>query len=148
MMKSKTHSAEILFVEDDEDDVLLLQHACKKAGILEQFTFFENGRRAVDALSIKLESGSKEIDPMLIFLDLNMPEMNGFEFLRWLRAQGRAGSIPVVILSTSENPADISLAYNLGANAYLVKSNTISELTEMISAARAFWLRYNHFARV
>lgn len=139
----------ILFVEDDGDDVLLLEHACKKAGIAEEKLFFRNGRMAIDYLAPPNDSGDNPAlsDPFLLFVDLNMPEMNGFEFLEWLRDHEAFRTAPVIVLSTSESARDICRAYELGANAYLIKPNSISELANMLSAARAFWVGYNSFAR-
>jgi CheY-like chemotaxis protein len=132
---------DILFVEDDEDDMLLIRHVCKKAGI-DRFNFAGNGKRAVEALEPRLKDRAGS-EPPVIFLDLNMPEMNGFDFLRWLRKDNGIHTVPVIILSTSENPSDMQTAYALGANAYLVKSSAIAELGNMISAAYSFWAHYN-----
>lgn len=127
-------------MEDDADDQMLLSLVCKKAG-LKSFSFADNGKRAVELLKPRIENKTS-IEPPLIFLDLNMPEMTGFEFLTWLRKEIGAHSVPVLILSTSENPHDMQAAYALGANAYLVKSNGLAELGKMISAAHEFWTRY------
>ena len=135
-----------LFIEDDEDDVLLLEHALKKAGINERKQFLANGRRAVEFLE-RGTSASSNRSPFLIFLDLNMPEMNGFDFLQWLRGNEAYQTTPVFILSTSENPRDIKRAYELQANAYLVKGNTLGELIAMLTSAHRFWATYNRFDR-
>ena len=135
------HARRILFVEDDDDDVFLIKRACRNLG-LDRLDFASNGKLAAEFLrSLMATAGTFEIP--LIFLDLNMPEMNGFEFLRWLRGEGPLRAVPVVIFSTSENPRDIESAYALGANAYMVKSSDTSELSKMISAADAFWRGYN-----
>ena len=136
----------ILFVEDDQDDILLFQLACKRTGIAESLNFFENGKRAVDFLKSKIQAANP--DRFLMFLDLNMPEMNGFEFLEWRRGVANLRAMPVIILSTSENPQDIAKAYDLGANAYLVKSSTIADLSGMLSAAHSFWIRHNRFVNL
>lgn len=132
-------SERVLFVEDDPDDVFLLQRACRKAGMTFPARFLSNGERAVEFLLPIFENDEAQARPELIFLDLNMPEMDGFEFLKWLRGDARASSIPVAILSTSENPEDMHKAYAAGANAYLVKANTVDGLARTISAALRFW---------
>ncbi|HEX7860960.1 MAG TPA: response regulator [Verrucomicrobiae bacterium] len=131
----------ILFVEDDADDALLLTHVCNRIGV-EQFSFATNGKEAADFLHSKIQRGMISEAP-LIFLDLNMPEMNGFEFLEWLRGKSEVYAMPVIVLSTSESPQDMKRAYALGANAYLVKSNALKELRETIAAAHTFWSKYN-----
>src|SRR5687767_5593595 len=135
-------SQRILFVEDDDDDVFLLKRVCMKMEI-DRFDFASNGRKAVELLKPLIESPAGSQEPPVIFLDLNMPEMNGFDFLRWARAAPRLQSSPVIVLSTSENPHDMQSAYALGANAYLVKTSDINELGNMISAANKFWRQYN-----
>jgi len=137
------NSENIVFVEDDADDIFLLKMACKKAGMTGSANFLENGRRAVEFFKPKLPLRENRSKPFLIFLDLNMPEMNGFEFLKWLRQEAAVSSVPVIILSTSENPMDIAKAYDVGANAYLVKANSIDDLTSLISVSLQFWTRLN-----
>ena len=139
-------SENIVFVEDDEDDIFLLKMACKRAGMAGVANFVENGKKAVEFLSPRLPARPNVSKPLLIFLDLNMPEMNGFEFLKWLRKDSANASVPVVILSTSENPMDIAKAYDFGANAYLVKASTIDELTSLISVSLQFWTSLNRYA--
>ena len=84
--------------------------------------------------------------PDCIFLDLNMPLMNGFEFLQWRRQQPVVSRIPVLILTSSENPQDIVDAYRLGANAYLVKPMAVPDLSSLLTSIHAFWFTHNHFA--
>jgi CheY-like chemotaxis protein len=134
-----------LFVEDDEDDVMLLRLACDRAGIGD-YAFAQNGKRALDLVRDNAPDFSRTHS--LIFLDLNMPEMNGFDFLRWLRKEAEVTTLPVIVLTTSENPRDIENAYSLGANAYLVKSTVFAELSKMISTAHTFWAQYNRFPDV
>jgi CheY-like chemotaxis protein len=131
---------DILFIEDDDDDVFLLKRVCKTLGI-EKISFAANGRRAIEYLKPRLSEGS--VGDSLIFLDLNMPEMNGFDFLRWFRGEAAMHTIPVIVLSTSENPIDMSTAYQLGANAYLVKAGDLKALTVMLQAAHTFWSQFN-----
>jgi len=132
--------ANLLFVEDDEDDVFMLKHVCKRIGI-EGTNFAANGRQAIEYLTAWFRQAGDEYP--IIFLDINMPEMNGFEFLRWLRGEAALPAIPVIILSTSESPQDMITAYKLGANAYLVKASALEELATMLGAAHNFWSRFN-----
>jgi CheY-like chemotaxis protein len=133
-------NSDILFVEDDDDDVFMLKHVCKKIGI-ERSTFVQNGRLAIEYLTSVFGKNADEYP--IIFLDINMPEMDGFAFLRWLRGEAALYSIPVIILSTSENPRDMTTAYKLGANAYLVKTSAIGDLAIMLAAAHQFWSGFN-----
>lgn len=133
-------TVKVLFVEDDEDDIFLLQRACDKAGLKEPKEFLPNGQVAADYLTDHAEVPRKL---RLIFLDLNMPLMGGLEFLNWLRQQPALAGIPVVVLTSSENPQDMRSAYELGANAYLVKPSSVAALTQLLATAQQFWLGYN-----
>jgi CheY-like chemotaxis protein len=133
----------ILLVEDDADDVFLIGHAFERAGLKDQISSAENGRAAV----VLFENFAAQPDckdaPEFILLDLNMPVMNGLDFLRWLRSNARWRTLPVVVLTTSEDPRDISAAYELGANAYLVKPSSPAAMTEMFKAVDSFWFSLN-----
>jgi CheY-like chemotaxis protein len=83
--------------------------------------------------------------PKLIFLDLNMPLMNGLEFLQWRSQRPELQTIPVIVLTSSENPQDVIDAYRLGANAYLVKPMSVTELSSLLKSIQAFWLTHNRF---
>lgn len=137
----------VLVVEDDKDDIFLLQHASKKAGMTGRMTFAENGKHAVELLqALQAQPVAGSHAPELILLDLNMPVMNGLDFLRWLRNEPAWKKVPVIILTTSEDPRDVSSAYELGANAYTVKPNNPSELSDILKAVQHFWLTYNRVA--
>lgn len=138
----------MLFVEDDEDDVYVIQNSLNRVGIHEPRHFVQNGKVAVEYLQSLSSAGDlgQDLLPKIIFLDLNMPLMNGLEFLQWRRQQPALCTIPVVILTSSENPQDIADAYQLGANAYLVKPMAVTELSSLLESIRAFWLTHNRFA--
>jgi len=134
----------LLFVEDDEDDIFIIRSTLEREGIGTNTNFVENGQMAVKYLESCLTSSlSANAFPALIFLDINMPLMNGFEFLKWRREQPALQSIPVLMLTSSDSQHDISAAYELGANAYLVKPMSVSELSSLLKSAHEFWLNHN-----
>jgi DNA-binding response OmpR family regulator len=83
--------------------------------------------------------------PALILLDLKLPLKHGFEVLVWLRQQPSLRGIIVIILTSSSEERDVSQAYDLGTNAYLVKPTSVDKLTEIVGALDTFWFRYNRF---
>jgi CheY-like chemotaxis protein len=76
--------------------------------------------------------------PNLIVLDLKMPRKNGFEVLAWLRQRSEPGTLPVVVLSSSEEPSDVENAYNLGAVGYLVKPSSYLSYTQIVRTLNEF----------
>jgi CheY-like chemotaxis protein len=78
--------------------------------------------------------------PVLVLLDLQLPGLSGLEVLEWIRRQGALDSLPVLLLTTSTDPADINTAFRLGANAYIVKPSSFHDRTELAAAIKARFL--------
>jgi CheY-like chemotaxis protein len=107
----------VLIVEDNEDIVRFYRRQFEQKGC--QVRVACNGREALEALA--------KAKPDVVLLDLKMPEMDGFEVLRTMRAEPALNGVPVVVLSARGNPAEIERALALGARDYLVKSSTTSD---------------------
>ena len=135
----------ILLVEDNEDDVFLMRRALKSAGIVNPLRIVEDGQKAIDYLQGAREFADRTAHPLpaLIFLDLKLPFVRGLDVLAWLRTEDRFKSIIVVVLTSSEEPSDLSNAYKLGANSYLVKPPTPQQLEELAKAFKLYWLHFN-----
>lgn len=131
----------ILIIEDDENDVLILKHALTRAGINNPVQVVNDGQQAIDYLRGEGEYCDRIRFPFpkVIFTDLKMPRMGGFDVLHWLRTHPECSVIPVIILSASKQDQDIKRAYEMGANAYLVKPAKIEDLQEMVKTAFNFW---------
>jgi CheY-like chemotaxis protein len=134
----------VLHVEDEEDDALLFQFAMKKAGLVNPLQLACDGQMAIDYLqgAHKFANRDEFPVPCLVLLDLKLPHVPGLEVLKWIRDHF-GPSIPVVILSSSESELDIAAAYDLGANAYLVKPSDTAKLAEMAKLIQDFWLTHN-----
>ena len=120
----KPHEEIILLVEDDEDDQFFMQVALGKAGIRDPLRIVSNGREAMAYLAGEERYADREKFPLptVIFLDLKMPYVNGFEVLEWLRGRGNDfAHIVVIVLTSSPEERDHIRAYQLGARSYLLK---------------------------
>ena len=125
----------ILLVEDDEVDVMNVRRAFERNNVTNPLYVAGNG---LEALAI-LRDGTVPRERRLILLDLNMPKMNGIEFLQALRADPELASTPVVILTTSNDDQDKIDAYNLNVAGYLLKPVTFSNFCERMSALNKYW---------
>ncbi len=112
----------IFLAEDDSDDQFLFTDALNEIDSSIKCQIANNGKETVEALT-KLE-----VLPDVIFLDLNMPYMNGFECLSKLKNDVRLSQLPVVIFTTSQNPADVEATHQLGANVFLSKPAKFADL--------------------
>jgi CheY-like chemotaxis protein len=137
--------ATILVVEDDPNDVLLLRRAFAKAKLANPLQVVGDGDAAVDYLSGAGAYADRSAHPLptMILLDLKLPRRSGHEVLEWLRAQPSIGRIPVVVLTSSRQSADIDRAYDLGANSYLVKPVQFDGLLEMVKNMNLYWFVMN-----
>ena len=140
----------VLHVDDDPSDTLLLQQACRKAQVSFQLKSVSDGEAAVAYLSGHSNYADRKQHPLpaLMLLDLKMPRMTGFDVLTWARAQERFKVLPIIILTASNQEADIKRAYVTGANSYLVKPVGIHTLTEMARLIDAYWLGLNQQFKV
>ena len=125
----------ILLVEDDEVDVMNVRRAFKANDIANPLFVVGNGVEALE----KLRSGELPAERRLVLLDLNMPRMNGIEFLVELRRDPELAATPVVVLTTSNNDRDRVQAYDLNVAGYLVKPVTFAEFAELMATLNKYW---------
>jgi CheY-like chemotaxis protein len=130
----------ILLVEDDEVDIMTVQRAFKKGNITNPLFLAGNGIEALAMLRDTPEQPSAiPADRRLILLDLNMPKMNGLEFLHELRSDPAIRHIPVVVLTTSNEERDRVQAYNLNVAGYILKPVTFSTFVELMITLNNYW---------
>lgn len=125
----------ILLVEDDEVDVMNIRRAFKKGNISNPLYVAGNGLEALGMLRGEQVPRSRR----LVLLDLNMPRMNGIEFLRELRADPELSPTPVVVLTTSDAERDKVEAYNLHVAGYLLKPVTFGNFCETMASLNKYW---------
>lgn len=125
----------ILLVEDDQVDVMNVKRAFDKNRIANPLFVANNGAEALDMLRSRQIPDERRI----VLLDLNMPRMNGLEFLRELRADAKLQSTVVVVLTTSNDERDKFEAYNLNVAGYLLKPVTFVNFVEVMAALNKYW---------
>ena len=131
----------VLLVEDDLNDIFLVKRAFKRANIPNPLQVVTDGVEAVQYLIGEGKYTDRRLYPIphLIVMDLKMPRKNGLEVLEWLKKDGILKRIPVVIVSSSDQPSDINRAYELGANAYMVKPVDFQQVQNLFQSIIHYW---------
>jgi CheY-like chemotaxis protein len=133
----------LLLIEDDVDHVDVITRALRKAGLAVEVHVVRDGQEAIDALGLDGVSVAASVLPRVVFLDLKMPRVDGWEVLQRLRSSPRTARIPVVVISGSDRREDIERSYALGANSYLLKRfDPRGPGAYLVEAAR-YWLEMN-----
>jgi len=135
----------ILLVEDTSSDATLIRRGFDKINVLNPIVWVKNGQEALAYLSGLGQYGDRIRYPLpaLILLDLDLPEMTGFELLQWKRTQPYVRRIPVVVLTIDKATSAINAAYDLGANSYLVKPGDPEEIMRIVKSIQEYWLGLN-----
>ncbi|MBL9169491.1 MAG: response regulator [Verrucomicrobiales bacterium] len=139
----------ILLVDDSDNDLSLMRSACRAANFQAALQMVNNGDEAISYLRGEGEYSDRIRFPLptVMLLDLKMPMKDGFEVLRWVREQPVLKRLCIIILTASARPEDVTQAFDLGANSYLVKPAAMSSLIAMVCCLRD-WLEYNRFPRI
>ena len=135
----------ILLAEDREDDILLIRKSFARAYITNPLQVVRDGEELIAYLEGEGKYANRDEYPLpdLLLLDLKMPRKDGFEVLAWIRKHPTLRSLPVVVLTSSENMRDVNNAYQLGANSFLVKPMDFDNFIEMSRFIGGFWLQMN-----
>ncbi len=132
---ANTSPVQILLVEDNLGDARLVEEVLREGGFRHQIVHARDGVEAMERLHDR-NFGL----PDLIFLDLNMPRMDGREILAELKGDPVLKRIPVIVLTTSTSEADIVTSYSLNANCYVTKPVSIDEFLDVMRSLESFWL--------
>lgn len=140
----------ILYIDDEPDDIFFMIRACKRAGIEEPIETITKASEAIAYLSGtgKYSDRIRYPMPRLVLLDLNMPEISGFDMLKWIRTTAGMSRLPVLVLTSSSQESDIRRAQSLGANGYLVKPGSMQEFVRMIKAMKDYWLACDRLSEI
>lgn len=136
---------EILLVEDNMDDALLTIRALKKKNLSNNIHHLKDGAEALEYIFGQLDADPNAIidKPKVILLDLKMPRVNGLEVLERIKSDERTKTIPVVVLTSSNQDPDIEKCYELGANSYIVKPVGFDNFMSTVSELGMYWMLLN-----
>lgn len=132
----------VLYVEDEESDQLLMRFAFEKEGFEQALRTVSDGRLALDYLCGSGAYGDRWTHPMpgVVLLDLNLPEIHGFDVLKWIRAHPLHSTLPVVVFTSSQREEDRARAQLLGATEFLLKPNSATGFREVARRLSSRWL--------
>ncbi len=130
---------QILLVEDNQGDITLFKTAIIGVGKEYEIEIAKDGEEAMQIL-MGVSSGGDQFRPNLVFLDLNLPKVDGFQVLKLIRERDGLKHLPVVVFSSSDAQADIVKAYELNANAYVIKPIQFNDYSLRIAETLEYWL--------
>lgn len=130
----KVMNKPLLLVEDDQVDVMTIKRALREIHVVNPISHVENGEDGI----AYLRDATKE-RPCLILLDLNMPVMNGIEFLQVIKQDDNLKRIPVIVLTTSEEQQDKVNSFNLGVAGYMAKPVDYRQFVEVMRSIDMYW---------
>lgn len=141
MTKPERDRAIVLLVDDREDDVVLTEQAFARATVPNQLIAVRDGAEAIAYLQGEGRFVNRAEFPLpdLLLLDINMPKVDGFDVLKWVRSNPELSNLRVVMLTTSDQMNDIDKAYSLGVNSYVVKPVKFNSFVELIGFLLRFW---------
>src|SRR6201996_5730524 len=128
----------ILLVEDDPDHELLTIRALKKANVANDVHVARDGSEAVETLL-----GPNALKPQVVLLDLKLPKLDGLEVLRRIRESDATRTLPVVVLTSSDEERDVVRSYQLGVNSYIRKPVNFNDFAEATRQLGMYWLVLN-----
>lgn len=135
----------ILLVEDNPSDIDLTRRALARSGIANPLVTVEDGQEALDFLFCQGAFSARDPadTPVLVLLDLKLPRVGGLEVLRRIKSEPATRRIPVVILTSSNEHADVAAGYDLGSNSYIRKPVAFEQFAETVRQLGLYWLVIN-----
>ncbi len=135
----------ILLVEDNPDHVLIIKRALELNSVLNEVRVVEDGQEALDYLYRRGRYADPEAAPRpgLILLDIKLPKVDGFEVLKQIKSDPMLKMIPIIMLTSSEQEADVVRSYLNGANSYIVKPIRFTEFVEKVREVKLYWIMVN-----
>jgi len=136
---------DIVLIEDKKSDAEIIVRALNKTGSPCKVLHLNDGKEASDYFTGNNNYSERDISvvPRFILLDLKMPKIGGIEVLKLLKNDAFTRKIPVIILTSSKEIADLKECYEAGANSYVVKPVSYNELCELLTTLKQYWLNFN-----
>lgn len=135
----------ILLVEDNADDELLALRALRKTDVPNSVVVARDGEEALDYIFARGKYKGRDVRalPKVVFLDLQLPKLNGLEVLRHIRQDERTRRLPVVLLTSSDEAKDMKAGYDIGVNSYINKPVDFDEFVSQVKLLGQYWLGVN-----
>ena len=145
MIPEGMRNGEILLVEDNPDDEALTLRAFKKNNISNKIAVVRDGAEALEYLFAEGAYVDRDLSegPAVVLLDLKLPKIDGLEVLRRIREDERTHMLPIIILTSSKEEADLVRGYSLGANSYIRKPVDFAQFTQAVGQLGLYWLVLN-----
>lgn len=137
--KSDGSGSVVLLIEDEPSDIRLMEEAFEEVDVSARLAVVTDGVEAFDFFKGRGEHAGAPL-PDLVVLDLGLPARSGAQVLQEMRADAELISVPVVVLSSDDDPGTVETAYREGANAYVTKPDNYEEMLVIVEALRDFWL--------
>lgn len=141
-MSNSSSLPHFLIVDDSEDDTILICRAFARAHMLNPIHVVHNGQDAIDYLNGQGSFADRETYPLpqIVLLDLKMPGLDGFDVLMWIRHNQALNELRVIVLTSSTDVRDANLAFQLGANGFVIKPADFLRFVEFSEALDGHWL--------
>ncbi len=130
----------ILLAEDDEGHARLIEKNLRRANVTNPIVIVGNGQEALDYIFANTKEGENGSRPLLVLLDLNMPVLDGYQVLERMKSDERTRRIPVIVLTTTDDPREVARCYQLGCNVYITKPVDYEQFAEAIRKLGLFLL--------
>jgi CheY-like chemotaxis protein len=128
----------IVLAEDDEGHAELIRLNLERAGVINAMVHVPDGQAALDYVHRKGPYADRTSDQLLVVLDINMPRLDGIETLRQLKSNHSTAKIPVIMLTTTDNPREVERCYELGCNVYITKPVEYDQFCEALRSLGVF----------
>jgi len=129
----------ILLAEDDDGHASLVTRNLQRSGIANKIVHVKDGQQALDFVRCEGRYATRSPNgPLLLLLDINMPRLDGVEVLRRLKSDERTAKVPVIVLTTTDDPREVERCYELGCNVYVIKPVAYDEFIEAVQRLGLF----------